>query len=245
MPASNADELLVPPAPRSLADDIAERLRAAILAGHFAPGERLGEEHLARKMEVSRGPIREAFARLEREGLIVTRRNRGACIARLTRDDLDELYTLRRVLEPLALERTIAHADQPLFVAMQQIIDEMAFHHRQGLTEQVAADLDLRFHDLLYQAANHRRLFSAWSTIRPQIHILLLSRNVAHADFRDAMVSGHQQLLDAIRDRDEPQAQALLRQHLAGSYERLSRSYQTPDPHDSGTAESPDQKESI
>src|SRR6476661_6655129 len=103
MTASNIDDLLAPPESRSLADDIAERLRAAILAGHFDPGERLGEEKLAQKMNVSRGPIREAFVRLEREGLVVTRRNRGAFVAQLTREDLEELYTLRRALEPLAL----------------------------------------------------------------------------------------------------------------------------------------------
>jgi DNA-binding GntR family transcriptional regulator len=243
MPASEVDDLLAPPASRSLADDIAERLRAAILAGHFAPGERLGEEKLAQKMNVSRGPIREAFARLEREGLVVTRRNRGAFVAQLTVEDLDELDTLRRVLEPLALQRAVERADGTDFQAMQQLVDEIALHNQLGISEQVAADLDLRFHDLIYLAAKHRRLYDAWSTIRPQIHIVLLSRNVAHRDFRDMVVEGHQQLLDAMRDRDAVLAIAILEDHLAGSYQRVARSYERRDRGDPATLDDADQKE--
>ena len=69
MGVNQTNDLLAPPPVRSLGDDIAERLRAAILSGHFEPGERLGEERLARMMQVSRGPIRDALSRLERQGL--------------------------------------------------------------------------------------------------------------------------------------------------------------------------------
>ena len=96
------DNLLALPASRALGVDIATRLRAAILEGHFGPGEQLREEALARAMGVSRGPIREAFMQLEREGLILIRRNRGAFVAQLSREDLDEVYTLR-----VAIERTL------------------------------------------------------------------------------------------------------------------------------------------
>jgi DNA-binding GntR family transcriptional regulator len=77
MPADDLSALLSLPANRGLAIDVAERLRAAILGGHFGPGERLREEALAGAMGVSRGPVREALLRLEREGLLVIRRNRG------------------------------------------------------------------------------------------------------------------------------------------------------------------------
>ena len=69
------------PEKRALSDDVASRLRAAILSGAFAPGERLREEQLARALGVSRGPVREALAELERQGLVVINRNRGAVVA--------------------------------------------------------------------------------------------------------------------------------------------------------------------
>jgi DNA-binding GntR family transcriptional regulator len=221
MGVDQLDDLLTPPPVRSLGDDIAERLRAAILSGHFEPGERLGEERLARMMHVSRGPIRDALSRLERQGLVVIKRNKGAFVARLTPEDLDELYTLRLAIERLALQRACAEADAAEIAGMQQLVDEIAAHTRTGISEQLAADLDLRFHDLIYQAAHHRRLRETWSQIRPQIHILLLSRNVVDRDFRDLVVDAHQQLLDAIRDRDASRAVAILDDHLHGSYQRV------------------------
>jgi DNA-binding GntR family transcriptional regulator len=215
------DDLLAPPPARSLGDDIAERLRAAILSGHFEPGERLGEERLAQRMRVSRGPIRDALAKLERQGLVVIKRNKGAFVARLTPEDLNELYTLRLAIERLAVQRACAEHGTNEIAAMQQLVDEIAAHTRAGISEQLAADLDLRFHDLIYQAARHRRLWETWQQLRPQIHILLLSRNVVDRDFRDLVVSTHQDLVDAIRDRDDARAVASLEDHLHGSYQRV------------------------
>ena len=225
MPTENLEAVLALPESRGLGVDIAARLRAAILNGHFAPGERLGEELLARSMGVSRGPVREALVRLEREGLVVIRRNRGAFVAQLAPEDLDEVYTLRVALERLAVRRALRHADAGILAEMQGLVDAMKVTAERGITEQEAADLDVRFHDLIYRAANHRRLYECWATLRPQIHIVLLNRNVAHEDFRDYLVASHQAILDVLRDRDEERALALLDDHLRGSYERVVISY--------------------
>lgn len=221
MSVDQLDDPLAPPAARSLGDDIAERLRAAILAGRFEPGERLGEERLARLMRVSRGPIRDALTQLERQGLVVIKRNRGAFVARLTPEDLEELYTLRLAIERLALQRVCSMAEEDEVAAMQEFVDEIAAHTSAGISERLAADLDLRFHDLIYEAARHRRLLDAWLQMRPQIHVLLLNRNVADDDFRELVVIAHQELVDAIRTRDEPRAVAVLEDHLKGSYQRV------------------------
>lgn len=219
------EAVLTLPANRGLSADIADRMRAAILDGHFGPGARLREESLARSMGVSRGPVREAFVRLEREGLVVIRRNRGAFVAQLSRQDLEEVYTLRVVLERLAVQRAIRYADPATLAEMQHVVDAMSATAERGITEQEAAELDVRFHDLIYRASDHRRLYESWANLRPQIHIVLLNRNVAHADFRDYLVHSHQGILDALRDRDEPAALALLDEHMRGSYERVVVSY--------------------
>jgi DNA-binding GntR family transcriptional regulator len=221
MAARDLAAVLALPESRGLAVEIAARLRAAILGGHFGPGEQLREEPIARSMGVSRGPVREALVRLEREGLVVIRRNRGAFVAHLSREDLDEVHTLRVVLERLAVQRAIAHADEAALAAMQGVVDTMAALGGEGVTEQDAAELDVRFHDLIYAAGNHRRLYEAWASLRPQIHVVLLSRNVADDDFRDYLVWSHQAILDALRERDEGRALAILDDHLKGSYERV------------------------
>jgi DNA-binding GntR family transcriptional regulator len=219
------DSVLTLPVNRGLGADIATRLRLAILNGYFDPGARLPEESLARTMGVSRGPIREALVQLEREGLIVIRRNRGAFVAQLAREDLDEVYTLRVAIERLAVQRAVQRATDDSIANMQSVVDEIATRMRHGITAQEAAELDLQFHDLIYLAAHHRRLYETWTTLRPQIHILLLNRNVAHEDFRELVVSSHQAILDAIRARDEDAAIEVTLDHLRGSYERVVRSH--------------------
>ncbi len=215
------DAILSSPLNRGLASDIALRLRTAILHGYFGPDERLREEALAKSMGVSRGPIREALTQLEREGLVVIQRNRGTFVARLTREDAEEIYSLRRVLERLAVQRAIVCATPAQFDAMQRIVDTMTAYIERGITEQEAAELDVQFHEILYQASDHTRLYDCWVNLRRQIHILLLSRNVANADFRVITGSTHQEILDALRDRDEPRAIAITEDHLRGSYERV------------------------
>ncbi len=176
-------------------------------------------------MGVSRGPIREALTQLEREGLIVIRRNRGTFVAQLSREDLEEVYTLRDAIERLAVQRATRLADEATLDELQAIVDAIAAALTRGINEQEAAELDIQFHDLIYRAANHRRLYECWKNLRPQIHIVLLNRNVAAADFREYIFSSHQAIADALRQRDEDQAIALIADHLRGSYERIVMSH--------------------
>jgi DNA-binding GntR family transcriptional regulator len=215
------NSMLTLPVSRGLGVDIAERLRTAILNGYFGPGERLPEESLARTMGVSRGPVREALVQLEREGLIVIRRNRGAFVAQLAMEDLDEVYTLRVAIERLAVERCVAHATEADLDELQAVVDRIAELMETGITEQQAAELDLKFHDIIYRSGRHRRLYETWNTLRPQIHVLLLNRNVASEDFRQMVVPSHQQILDALRARDEELGIEITMDHLLGSYSRV------------------------
>jgi DNA-binding GntR family transcriptional regulator len=217
------DAALALPPPRSLADDVADRLREAIVSGWFGPGERLREETLAKSIGVSRGPVREALARLEREGLIVIRRNRGAIVARLSDEDLEEVYSLRVAVEVLAVRRVAERIDAAGLDRLQAIVDRIAAAVARGIEPGEAAELDLAFHDELYDLAAHRRLRDVWFSLRPQIHILLLDRNVAVDDFREFVASSHQDILDALRERDAARAVALVEGHLHGSYERVRR----------------------
>lgn len=221
-------DILAPPQKRSLADDVVERLRRAIWSGRLAPDERLREEVLADLLDVSRGPIREALVQLEREGLVVKQPNRGAVVARLSREDLDEVYTLRLAIERLAIQQAVRHADERHIAQMQAVVDKMAAYSN-AYTEQMAATLDVGFHEILYQSAQHKRLYDCWATLKPQIHIFLLSRNVANPDFRELSVQSHQAILDAIRERDERLAVTQIETHLREAYERILQQYPVVD----------------
>jgi len=227
MPLESLAATLTPPIKRSLAEDVVDRLREAIYKGQLAPSERLREEILASFLGLSRGPVREALAQLEREGLVIRHPNRSVTVARLSVEDLDEVFSLRTVLEQLAVKRAIKNAAPTYFDQMQGVVNEMQACVERGITTQEAAHLDVRFHELIYEASQHKRLISAWATLRPQIHVFLLSRNVANQDFREFLVTGHQELLDTIKVGDERRALEVLQSHLNAAYDRVLKSYST------------------
>lgn len=215
------------PTHHSVTEDVIPRLRDAILKGHFGPGERLRESLLAQSMGVSRGPIREAFRQLEREGLVVMRPQRGACVARLSRTDLDEVYSLRLALERLAIQEAVQHIDPEQLGEMQSMVDLMKNEAVQGVIEQEAAEIDMRFHEILFKATKHQRLFECWTNLKPQIHIFLLSRSIVTVDFQEAIVNGHQAIVHALAARDEKTAIALIEDHIQTSYKRIVSIYES------------------
>ena len=220
---------LTPTVKRSLADDVVDRLRDAIFHGSFKPGEALREEQLAAMLDVSRGPVREALVQLEREGLVLVRRHRGATVARLSRNDLEDVYTLRLALERLAIQRAARYATDQDFAAMEAVLTAFDVALSHGPSEKDVAELDVRFHDLIYLAARHQRLYDCWANLKSQIYIFLLSRNVVDPDFREITVKSHAALLEAIRMRDEARATTEIEDHLRGAYDRVVRAYSAAD----------------
>jgi DNA-binding GntR family transcriptional regulator len=216
---------LTPTVKRSLADDVVDRLRDAIFHGSFKPGEALREEQLAAMLDVSRGPVREALVQLEREGLVLVRRHRGATVARLSRVDLEDVYSLRLALERLAIQRAARYATDQDFAALEAVLAAFDVALSRGPSEKEVAELDVRFHDLIYQAARHQRLYDCWANLKSQIYIFLLSRNVVDPDFREITVKAHTALLEAIRTRDETRAITEIEDHLRGAYDRVVRGY--------------------
>jgi DNA-binding GntR family transcriptional regulator len=227
-------ELLLPPDQRALADDVAGRLRRTILEGFLVPGERLREERLASMLHVSRGPVREALLQLEREGLVVRRRHRGATVARLSRRDLEEVFSLRLALERLALQWAARHATEEECERMEEQIGRQGAELLGDVSRRFAAQLDLEFHDLVYQAAGHERLLRSWQDLRPQVYVFLLSRDyVGTPEFAGIMVRNHTLYLDVVRGRDEERAAAVAEQHVTTSYGRVISDYAEEDDTDS------------
>jgi DNA-binding GntR family transcriptional regulator len=227
---TNLSQILAPTTKRSLSDEVVERLRTAIICGQLAPDEPLREASLAESLGVSRGPVREALRRLEREGLVITRPNGRTSVARLSRQDLDEVFSLRTALEQLAIEFACRHATPTDLAELQTVVDTMAACIERGITEQEAAELDLSFHDLMCRISGHGRLSAYWQTLRPQIYVFMLSRNVASADFNSVTVRGHRELVDAIEAGDATQATSLIEGHLAFAYQLIIESYEQPCP---------------
>lgn len=210
------------PIRRSLSDDVVDRLRSAIIRGEFEPDQRLSEAALAEAFGVSRGPIREALTQLEREGLLKVERHRGARVTRLSQADIDEIYSLRTAMERLAIERAARLADEDDFKAMAAVVEELkaAVAHADAAR---TVELDAAFHDLVYRAARHSRLYQAWATLRPQIETFLHTRSTDTQDYFAKALHEHVALLAIIRSRDSERAVEMIDDHLRTAYVRLSK----------------------
>jgi DNA-binding GntR family transcriptional regulator len=206
---------------RSLSDDVVARLRTAIVRGTITPGQRLSETALAELFGVSRGPIREAFAQLEREGLVTLERHRGARVTSLSTADIDEIYELRVSLERLAVERACRHATTADFAAMAAVVDVL--RDAAARADVVAVvEADVRFHDLISAAPKPARLYAAWSVLRPQIETFLFSRSLDQRNYLDKAGPEHTALLESIRSTARVTSVAMIEDHIHSAYERLT-----------------------
>ena len=221
-PAASAPLLTGPAVRTSLGDVVAERLREAILNSELSPGQHLREEQISESLDVSRGPVRDAFLILEREGLVTLSRHRGATVVQLSVEDFGEVYSLRSVIEELAVRLAIRRRDEADLQALEQSLAELRAGMKHKITEEVAAQLDVNFHDNIFRAARHERLYRSWSSIRMQVHWFLLLRTVASQDWREGMIINHSQILELIRDGDEAEAVTAIGEHIRDAYNRIS-----------------------
>ncbi len=212
---------------RVLADVVTDDLRDAIISHELEPGRRLAEDDLANQMGVSRGPVREALARLEREGLVVIERHKGARIASWGKSDVEEIFSLRLVLEQLAIEWACKNATAADFRAMEAPINEYRNLEDNQRTVKTVSRLDLEFHTAIFNAAHHDRLYRAWEILRSQIHSFLIY-TWAREDFlnKTMMTSwegDHQIFLDLIMERDVEKALKEIKAHVERGLTRVSK----------------------
>jgi DNA-binding GntR family transcriptional regulator len=159
---------------RVLSDVVTDDLRDAIISHDLEPGRRIAEDELALQMGVSRGPIREALLRLDREGLVTIERHKGARVASWDDTDIQEIYSMRSALEVLAIEWACKNATASDLKAMEEILNIYSKLSEKQRTPREVSRLDLEFHTALFAAAHHDRLFKTWEVLRSQIHAFLV-----------------------------------------------------------------------
>jgi len=212
---------LAPASRKSLSEEVRDRLREAIVRGRFEPGSRLSESELAEAFGVSRGPVREALSGLQQEGLVHLQRHKAARVSEISKEDVAELYELRKDLERFAVKRAVRLATAEELAEMGTVAAAYGLAVKGGAVQE-AVDLDMRFHDLIYEAARHARLRACWtSLLRSQIHAFVLSSSLVDPGYMVPCVPEHAAIRDALRARDKEGALRLVDLHLDGAFERL------------------------
>jgi DNA-binding GntR family transcriptional regulator len=186
----------------TLTDIVTARLRLAIVTGALGPGERISEPLLADQLQVSRSPVREALHRLEEERLVARTASRRITVWLPTEADVEEIFSLRVMLESLAAERTVQQLDDEDFAALEQLV-----HRQEGLiANQEYLELireDKCFHEYFVKRAEHTRLREWWQQIMGQWEVLIYRRmHYAPNKVVPSIVPDHRALLEAFYARD-------------------------------------------
>jgi DNA-binding GntR family transcriptional regulator len=188
--------------PRSIENEIISRLRAAIVSGQFPPGTHLNESEIAKQMEVSRIPIREAIKKLEQEGLVVRLPNKGVDVISFTEQDVRETFSLRARLESMAFEWAIPNITNEDMAQLRALVKEQETTIAERRYDDLAR-LDMRFHELICLKAGHSRLLKIWYELHAQGQMLLNLRFRQMADYTPKTVTeDHLKILDAIERGD-------------------------------------------
>lgn len=176
----SAPELGLAPVPKAtLRAHIAERLRAAILAGDIAPGAPLTETALSARFDVSRGPLREAMRQLVEDGLLVTVPYTGTHVASLSVEDVREIYSLRTALEIFAFEQVWDRRDDRFRHELHRRNEALLASIDAG-DDRASISTELELHGVVFEASGHKLLQRAWYGLRGRLQLYWAAHHRAH-----------------------------------------------------------------
>ena len=208
--------------PQTHADRAFTCIEHAIVTGEFQPGSRLGEETLAARYGISRGPLREALRRLEGRGLVVRLPHAGVRVVALNRQDLIELYEIRANLEGLACRLAAQRATEAEIAGLESMLHEHTADARVRSGESYFQEHGvLDFHFAVAALSKSRRLeqllcHDHYSLIR------LFRFHTSHKPDRALRAfDDHLRICAALRDRDGELAEMLMRRHVDAARREL------------------------
>jgi len=205
---------------QSLTSAVADKLRDQIIRGEIAEGAQLRQDAIATQYKVSRIPVREALRQLDAEGLIAIVPNRGAVVPALSPDDIEELFSIRALLEPEVLKLSIPRLTKDDFSEADAVLHRYVNELRRDDHVSAWGRLNWQFHSILYSRANQPRFMAIIRNVNNNgERYTRLQLYLTHGMKRAS--EEHHQILEFCRQRDITQACNLLRQHIQYAGESL------------------------
>jgi DNA-binding GntR family transcriptional regulator len=204
-----------------------QELRAMVLSGALAPGERLNEVAIAETLGTSRGPLREAIQRLASEGLLTVVSHKGAYVRTLTEQELRELYELRIAIESYAVRLGADRANADQHAQLRALLDRTRAVLDSGAESHYPPDLDM--HRQLVSMAHNPALLRAMEETHARIH-LARARSAFDPERARAAYDEHDRIAHHVISREGSKASQLLESHLRSSLDnavQLLRQQQT------------------
>lgn len=196
----------------TLVTKIRDYLRDQILSGVLLPGARLTENGLANLLGTSAGPIREAFAALTVEGLLISLPHRGTFVSSISKDEARDAYLVRSRLEPLAAEMTMVKMTADISKEIDDGLEDLRIAALSGDYFSMIP-IDMMLHGLLFKHSGNVMLASIWPLLEVAIRKIVVVAGPQYDRDLDGIVQEHQILFKCIEAGDITAVRQLLADH--------------------------------
>ncbi len=203
----------------SLRGRVFDKLREDILSGKYEEREELKEVAIGEELGVSRTPVREAFRQLELEGLIQIIPNKGAYVTGITEKDVKDIYMIRSHLEGLCARWATEHITKEQMDEMEENVYLGEYHAGKGHLEQMA-ELDNRFHDIMYEACDSKMLEHQLKAFHQYV-LRVRKKTLANANRGPKSNEEHKKIMEAIKAGNADLAEQLAHRHMINAYENM------------------------
>ncbi|MFH0796352.1 MAG: GntR family transcriptional regulator [Candidatus Omnitrophota bacterium] len=201
------------------------KIKEGILNSEWVPGTKLVERELCEKLRVSRTPIREAFNRLESEGLLERMPRWSAFVKKPDRAEIMEMYEVREALEGVAARLAVLRATPDDLNKMKEAIDktEQALAKEGGEDVKAYNQGDNEFHEALVNASHNRKLINLASLGHLHVEEIPVALDVKPIEEHGRLVEDHRCILASVTERNGELAEKLIRKHISGAMKGAAR----------------------
>lgn len=207
---------------QSLRGRVFRRLRNDILSGVYKEHDELRETTIGEELGVSRTPVREALRQLELEGLVTIVPNKGAYVTGISKKDVHDIYKIRSILEGMCARWATRYITPEQIGELEEVILLSEFHLKRKNEEKAVqvSELDGKFHKVLYEASNSRILEHVLSDFHKYVQ-MARTHSVESRERAEKSIEEHRAILEAIKGKDEDQAERLANAHVMKAMENL------------------------
>jgi DNA-binding GntR family transcriptional regulator len=198
---------------RCLSDELVPLIRDMIVDGELAPGAKIPEQAISERFGVSRTPLREALKSLAAEGIVRLHPNRGATVATISAEQVDELFPIMGALEALAGELACARATDDDIRRIRAMHERMQAHYKRR-ERGPYIKLNQAIHEALFEIAANQSLTQMYRSLMLRIHSIRYIARISPDRWREAM-DDHEAVVDALERRDGRRLARILADHLA------------------------------
>jgi DNA-binding GntR family transcriptional regulator len=204
----------------AIRDKVYSILSKAIFQGEIKPGERLVESKIAKSLNISRTPVREAIIQLQQKGLVVPSPPKGVKVAFIPRDiDMDEFYDLTGVLRGLAAKKAAKNISNQELVRLKGLV-ERSKKIINNKTIDKLRDINQEFHEIIEKASKNEDSTSILDIHynRSKERFSAITSNIKR---QTVAIKEHEEILKAIENKNEVLSERLMRQHMNNAKEAI------------------------